>query len=112
MHSGTGDLRKRLAAWVAEKISGKRYAPIADSQIEALQGQLFARRAWVNVVCWCESCDTAANAGFRTRMSVCDVCGDKRCLRAFHHSNECSKTPNVELTGAKPVGEASGSVQG
>jgi hypothetical protein len=95
MHDGTGDLRKRLASWVAEKISSKRYASVADANISALQEQLFARRAWTQVACWCESCDTAANNGLRTRMSVCPECGDKRCPKAAHHGNDCSKTPNV-----------------
>ena len=94
MHHGTGDLRKRLASWVAEKISGKRYAPIADAQIDALRQELTLRGVWRPVDCWCEACDGSANAGFRTRMNVCNVCGDKRCPRAAHHSNECSKPPN------------------
>lgn len=46
-----------------------------------------------NVTCWCESCDKEANYGLRTRMSVCNVCGDKRCPRAAHHCNECSTMP-------------------
>ena len=95
MHTVTGDLRKRLASWVVEKLSGKRYASIADASIAALQEQLYARGAWVKVQCWCETCDMAANAGFRTRMSVCPDCGDKRCPRAGHHSMACHETPNV-----------------
>jgi len=40
--------------------------------------------------CWCESCDSATNQGWRSRMSVCPQCGDKRCPRAKHHDNECT----------------------
>jgi hypothetical protein len=87
-------LRKRLASWVAEKISGKRYAPIADVNISALQTKLAERMAWVKVACWCEQCDMEANNRCRTRMSVCPACGDKRCQRAAYHGNECNKTPN------------------
>jgi len=93
-HEDIATLRHRLASWVAEKISGKRYAPIADAQITALQEALFVR-GWAQVCCWCESCDTAANHGLRTRMSVCPDCGDKRCPRAAQHGNECCKTPNA-----------------
>ena len=94
MQGGTSDLRKRLASWVAEKISGKRYAELADVSIDALQGELLARRALVKVACWCDSCDKEANAGFRTRMGVCPDCGDKRCNRAQHHDNACSTAPH------------------
>jgi len=45
--------------------------------------------------CWCETCDVSANGGLRSRMSVCPQCGDKRCPRAEHHDNVCSKTTNV-----------------
>lgn len=41
--------------------------------------------------CWCESCDKAANGGFRSRMSLCPSCGDKRCQRSIHHINACDK---------------------
>lgn len=40
--------------------------------------------------CWCECCDTVANSGFRSRMSICPGCGDKRCPRAYHHNSDCS----------------------
>lgn len=45
---------------------------------------------WVTPECWCESCDTAANAGFRSRMNLCPICGNKRCPRATHHDQECT----------------------
>ena len=48
--------------------------------------------------CWCQACDKAANL-IPAHMSVCPECGDKRCPRAEHHSNECSKTPNAEVSG-------------
>ncbi|MEG1769868.1 MAG: hypothetical protein RR311_15460 [Comamonas sp.] len=42
------------------------------------------------LACWCECCDTVANSGFRSRMSICPKCGDKRCPRAYHHNSDCS----------------------
>lgn len=44
--------------------------------------------------CWCARFDMEHNVT-RTRMSVCDRCGDKRCPRAEDHRCECRKTPNV-----------------
>jgi hypothetical protein len=44
--------------------------------------------------CWCARCDMEHNVT-RTRMSVCDKCGDKRCPRAEDNRNECRETPNV-----------------
>lgn len=44
--------------------------------------------------CWCARCDMEHNVT-RTRMSVCDKCGDKRCPRAGDHRDECRMTPNV-----------------
>ena len=75
-------------------------AAAADTDISeeiALRAQLFARGAIFTPACWCERCDMQTNAGFRTRMSVCQQCGDKRCPRAEWHGNECSKTPNGPL---------------
>ena len=46
--------------------------------------------------CWCAACD-AAQSQFRFRMNLCPKCGDKRCPRAEHHGNECSKPPNHQL---------------
>jgi hypothetical protein len=43
--------------------------------------------------CWCGTCDTAANGGFRSRMSLCPECGDKRCPRAENHSWPCVPNP-------------------
>ena len=43
--------------------------------------------------CWCECCDTAANSGWRSRMSLCPKCGDKRCPRAYHHDSDCFASP-------------------
>lgn len=40
--------------------------------------------------CWCETCDTQANHGMRTRMSLCPECGNKRCPKAAHHDNACT----------------------
>lgn len=40
--------------------------------------------------CWCQACDIATSQhGFRTRMSLCPKCGDKRCPRAQHHGFQC-----------------------
>ena len=44
--------------------------------------------------CWCARCDMEHNV-MRTRMSVCNKCGDKRCPRAEDHRDECCKPPNV-----------------
>ena len=44
--------------------------------------------------CWCARCDMEHNV-LRTRMSVCNKCGDKRCPRADDHRNECRKPPNI-----------------
>lgn len=41
--------------------------------------------------CWCEACDLLANGPLRTRMSICQTCGDKRCPRAAHHDVACQK---------------------
>lgn len=76
----------------AEADYWKARAQAAEQRLEA------ARDA---IKCWCEHCDTAANGGLRTRMSVCPDCGDKRCQRALHHGNECSKTPNDSLSSAR-----------
>lgn len=43
--------------------------------------------------CWCETCDTAANSGLRTRMSLCPTCGNNRCPRAENHSWPCVPNP-------------------
>lgn len=92
-----GMLRKRLACWVAEKIAGRRWpVTLVDTSIAALRAELNARNAFIESPCWCERCDTDSNCGFRTRMSVCPECGDKRCPRAEFHGNECSKAPNVK----------------
>lgn len=39
--------------------------------------------------CWCEACNINLN-GWRTRMSVCPDCGDKRCPKALHHDGHCA----------------------
>lgn len=46
----------------------------------------------VSPECWCEFCDMAANNGWRSRMSLCPECGDKRCARALTHDAPCSKS--------------------
>lgn len=42
--------------------------------------------------CWCETCDTTANSGLRSRMSLCPDCGNKRCPKATHHDNACTNS--------------------
>ncbi len=39
--------------------------------------------------CWCETCDTSLH-GTRTRMSLCPLCGNKRCPKATRHDNDCT----------------------
>lgn len=41
--------------------------------------------------CWCAKCDLQRNHGLATRMSLCPLCGDKRCQRARDHANACDK---------------------
>ena len=41
--------------------------------------------------CWCESCDLIANGPLRTRMSLCPICGDKRCPHAKQHDADCQQ---------------------
>ena len=58
--------------------------------------------------CWCEACDIAqGNPLGRTRMSLCPQCGDKRCARAKHHSNECTtKTQEAAPAAQEPSADA------
>lgn len=53
--------------------------------------ELMLGKGWTVPACHCEACDTAANQGFRSRMSLCPQCGDKRCPYAAHHDNACQK---------------------
>ena len=46
--------------------------------------------------CWCERCDVAEH-GYRSRMHVCPICGDKRCPRAAHHEAACNKPEDRPL---------------
>lgn len=50
--------------------------------------------------CWCETCDTDANHGLRSRMSLCPQCGNKRCPRATHHDNSCTGSNEVGQKGS------------
>jgi hypothetical protein len=74
--------------------------PVADiaAKVMALEVARFECRKPRDSGCWCARCDMEHNVT-RTRMSVCNQCGDKRCPRAEDHRNECRKTPNVEVTG-------------
>lgn len=38
--------------------------------------------------CWCQRCDLAVNL-WRSRMSLCPSCGDKRCPRSLDHDKAC-----------------------
>lgn len=52
--------------------------------------------AWKNPGCWCEACDIAANGPFRSRMSLCPACGDKRCKRSKDHRENCSNPAQAQ----------------
>ena len=67
---------------------------IDDAQDRKVRSELLNRQPWpVEAKCWCEKCDVMAN-GWRTRMSLCPECGDKRCQRALIHTAACSKDAN------------------
>lgn len=46
----------------------------------------------VNNSCKCTACSIETNVRFPTRMIVCVECGNKRCPRALHHSNDCTNS--------------------
>lgn len=52
--------------------------------------------SWKDPGCWCEACDIAANGPFRSRMSLCPACGDKRCPRAKDHRENCSNPAQAQ----------------
>lgn len=52
--------------------------------------------SWKNPGCWCEACDIAANGPFRSRMSLCPACGDKRCSRSKDHRENCSNPAQAQ----------------
>ena len=54
-----------------------------------------AQTRLIDPKCWCEACDINLN-GWRTRMSVCPECGDKRCARAERHDQACSTAHTKE----------------
>lgn len=60
--------------------------------------------------CWCETCDADANAGFRSRLSLCPTCGNKRCPRATHHDHACtgSNAPGQKGSSWENVKSAAG----
>jgi hypothetical protein len=70
--------------------------PVADiaAKVLALEVARYECRKPRDSGCWCARCDMEHNVT-RTRMSVCDKCGDKRCPRAEDHRNECRETPNA-----------------
>lgn len=71
--------------WLQRKLAAREKArPVAWTPAKPM----------MPLACWCAACD-AAQSQFRFRMNLCPECGDKRCPRAEHHGNECSKTPNV-----------------
>jgi hypothetical protein len=85
------NLRK---AWLQRKLD-KASAPKLRDMTEAdfAQAQVVDWKP-KDPGCWCARCDMEHNVT-RTRMSVCNQCGDKRCPRAEDHRNECSKAPNA-----------------
>lgn len=52
--------------------------------------------SWKDPGCWCEACDIATNGPFRSRMSLCPACGDKRCPRAKDHLEICSNPAQAQ----------------
>lgn len=84
-HPAYGFTEAGLLALIAEVRSAAKADPFVPFQ--ALQ-DAFGRQS---PACWCSACDSAANGGMRSRMSVCPACGDKRCPRALHHERECDK---------------------
>jgi hypothetical protein len=91
-----------VAAWRLRRVAeildrdGDEHGVAADLWSMLADGTAQAQQA---TRCWCAFCDTGGGALLPTRMSVCPDCGDKRCARAWHHSNSCSKTPNARLSG-------------
>ena len=102
-------------AWMELPLPGKVAAPqpAAQAQLDAVGaggvGPLMVLR---QPECWCEDCDTAANSGLRSRMSLCQECGNKRCPRAKHHDNACTASakpatqPAAQAQAALVIAEA------
>ena len=80
-----------FGGWLSYRIC---WAPLLRSLEKNLREEAAERQAQ-RLRCWCEDCDQKAHGRFRSKMSVCPECGDKRCSRAAHHDLPCSKTPNV-----------------
>lgn len=76
--------RLRLAKRALRKVNSIRKAQAASIS------KLLAAGPLQSPTCWCENCDTAANGGLCSRMSLCPECGNKRCPRATHHDNACT----------------------
>lgn len=51
---------------------------------------------WKDPGCWCEACDIAANGPFRSRMSLCPACGEKRCPRSKDHRENCGNPAQAQ----------------
>ena len=66
--------------------------PRSGSPFDILKEIAERRAKQHSPACWCETCDTAANNGVRSRMSLCPDCGNKRCPKATHHDNACTNS--------------------
>lgn len=82
-HPAYGFTEAGLLALIAEVRSAAKAEPFVPFQ--ALQEALRLQ----SPACWCSACDSAANGGMRSRMSLCPSCGDKRCPRSLHHEHDC-----------------------
>jgi hypothetical protein len=94
-----------LATYITAVIVSPRddSAPIADAPTDVPSDQIE-----ILPKCGCITCVDARPIGWlpptsRTRMIVCEFCGNKRCPHATYHGNEC--------TGSNEPGQA-GSVFG
>lgn len=73
---GAGALAEAIHTYVASYVAS------------AVPGPRFTLKSPAS--CWCEACDVASNQGWRTRMSLCPACGDKRCPRSLDHVQACA----------------------
>ncbi len=81
------DFLQRTGQYLTDDAS--REAAIADA-VAAERAAIVPALPLRSPECWCETCDEAANAGCRSRLSLCPTCGNKRCPRATHHDHACT----------------------
>ena len=55
--------------------------------------------------CWCYTCLNNPELGFAnpvmSRMVLCPDCGNKRCPKATHHDQKCSKSNDPGQQGSR-----------